>query len=95
MLFIFGLEDGVGADVEADLCGESFHLGFVADEGGLDEAFDGGFDGAAKGYVRERPDDGCGQGRESIAALDELVEDVVVGGMADEGVDGNGFSQRG
>jgi hypothetical protein len=31
----------------------------------------------------------------SLAALDELVEDVVVGGMADEWVNGNGFSQRG
>jgi hypothetical protein len=30
-----------------------------------------------------------------FAALDELVKDVVVGGMADEGVKGNGFSQRG
>jgi hypothetical protein len=30
-----------------------------------------------------------------FAALDELVKDVVVGGMADKRVDGNGFSQRG
>jgi hypothetical protein len=60
MLFVVGLKDGVGADVEAELCGEGFHLGLVADEGGLDEAFDGGFDGAAEGYVREGPNDGGG-----------------------------------
>jgi hypothetical protein len=33
-------------------------------------------------------------GRKIFAALDELVEDVVVGGMADQWVNGNGFSQR-
>jgi hypothetical protein len=95
VLFVFSLKDGVGADVEADSGGESFHLGFVADEGWLDEAFDGGFDGAAEGYVRKRPDDCCGQGWEIFAALDELVEYVVIGGMADERVDGYGFSQWG
>ena len=89
------MNDGVGADIEADLCGESFYFGFVADEGGLDEAFFGGFDGAAEGYVRQGPDDGGGEGREIFAALDELVEDVEVGGVADEGVEGNGFGQRG
>ena len=30
-----------------------------------------------------------------LAALEELVKDVVVGRMADQRVDGNGFSQRG
>ena len=55
----------------------------------------GGFDGAPQRHVRERPDDGGGDGRQLLAALDELVKDVVVGGMADQRVNGNGFSQRG
>ena len=34
-------------------------------------------------------------GRQILAALNELVKDVVVGGMADQRVNGNSFSQRG
>ena len=90
-----GLENGIGADVDADLRGQGFHCGFVADECGLDEALGGGFDGAAQGYVGQRPDDRRGDGRQSLAALDEFVKDVVVGGMADQRVNGNGFSQGG
>jgi hypothetical protein len=95
MLFIVGLKHGVRADVEAGFCGQGLHFGYIADEGGLDEAFDGGFDGAAQGNVRERPYDGGGEGGEIFAALDELVEDVEVGRMVNEGVEGNGFSKRG
>ena len=91
----FGIEDGIGADVDADLRGQRLHRGFVADQRGLDEAGDRGFDGAAQGHVGQRPDHCGGDGRQIFAALDELVKDVVVGGMADERVNGNGFSQRG
>ena len=36
-----------------------------------------------------------GDGRKVLAARDELMEDVVVGGMPNKRVNGNGFSQRG
>jgi hypothetical protein len=93
--FGVGLKNGVGADVQADLCGQRLHGGFVADQRGLDQALDRGFDGAPQGHVGQRPDHRGGDGRQILAALDELVKDVVVGGMADQRVNGNGFSQRG
>ena len=54
-----------------------------------------GFDGAPQSHVGQRPDDRRGDGRQRLAALDELVKDVVVGGMADQWVNGYSFSQRG
>ncbi len=48
-----------------------------------------------EGNFRKWPDDCGGDGGEGFAALDELMEDVVVGGMSDERVNGNGFGQSG
>src|ERR1035441_9953881 len=50
--------------------------------------------GAGEGYFRKWPDNGGGNGRQELAALDELVKDVIVGWMANQRVNGNGFSQR-
>ena len=79
----------------ADLGGQGLHLGFGADEGGLDEAGDRGFDGASQGNIGKGPDDRGGDGGQVLAALDELVKDVVVSGMADKRINGNSFSQGG
>ena len=42
-----------------------------------------------------RPTDSRGDGRQSFAALKELVEDVVIGRMADQRVNGYGFGNGG
>ena len=91
----FRMKDGERADVHADLCGQRLHLGFVADQGGLDEPLGSGFDSAPQGHVRQRPADRRGDGGQRLAALQKLVKDVVVGGMADQGVNGYGFSKGG
>ena len=93
--FGFGMEDGIGADIQAHFGGQRLHGGFVADERGLDEALDCGFNGTLQSNFRQRPDHGGGEGRQIFASLDELVKDVIVGGMADQRVKGNGFSQLG
>ena len=89
------IENGISADVNANLRGQRFQRGLVADECGLDEALGRGFDGALEGYVRQWPDDRRGDGRQILAALDESTKDMVVGGMADQRVNGNAFGQRG
>ena len=86
---------GYGDDVDADFGGQSVHFGFIADERGLDEAFGSGFNGAAQSDVGQRPADRGGDGGQGLAALKELVKDVIVGGMADQRVDGNGFGKGG
>ena len=93
--FGFGMQDREVRDIDADLCGQGFHLAFVADEGGLDEAFCGGFNGASQRNIGQRPADSGGDGGQGFAALKKLMEDVVVGWMADEGVDGDGFGKGG
>jgi len=90
----FGVEDGIRRDVQAQSGGQRLHGGFVADQRRLDEALDGGLDGSPQSHVRKGPDHRRGDGRKLFAALDELVKDVVVGGMADQRVYGYGFSQR-
>jgi hypothetical protein len=76
---------GIGADVDADLRGQGLHGRFRTDERGLDQAGGGGFNSALEGYVTERPHHGRGNRRQILAALDELVEDVVVGGWPTKG----------
>jgi hypothetical protein len=62
-----GLEDRIGADVDADLLRPApSWLGFVADQRGLNQAFDRGFDGAPQGHVGKRPDDRGGDGRKLL-----------------------------
>ena len=56
--FRFGVEDGVGGYIQAGFGGQRLHGGFVADECGLDEALNRGFDGSLQGYLREGPYDG-------------------------------------
>jgi hypothetical protein len=67
----------------------------VADERGLDEALFGGLDCAFERNLRERPADGGGDGGQRLAAGEEFVEDVEVGSVVDEGIDGDGFSEWG
>ena len=88
------MKNRVGADVQADFGCQLLHGGFVADQRRLDEALDCRFNRALHRYIRQRPDDRRGDGRKLFAALDEFVENVVVGGMAHQWVNGNGFSQR-
>ena len=92
--FAVRLENGIGRDIQLCLCRQGLHLRLIADQGGLDEPFDRCFDGAAQGYVRERPDHGGGDGRQVLAAIDELVKNVVIGRMANQRVNGNIFCQR-
>jgi len=54
-----------------------------------------GFDCAVERYFREGPDDGGGDCRERLATTNKFMEDVVVGGMADEGIDSDCFGERG
>ncbi len=93
--FAVGIEDRIRRDVDADFCGESMHLRFIADQRGLDEALDGGFNCSAQRNVREGPADCSGDGRQRFAAIEKLVKDVIVGGMANQGIDDNGFGQGG
>ena len=95
--FGFGVrvEDGVRRDVDADLCGQGAHGGFVADERGLDESLGSGFDGAAQGDIGERPADGGGDSRQGFAAVEKLVKDMIVGGVTDQRIDDNCFGKRG
>ena len=88
-----GMDDRIRTDIDADLCGQSLHLVLVADQRGQDEALFGGFHSAPERHVGERPADRRGDGRQILAALQKLVKDMVVGGMADQRVNGNGFSQ--
>ena len=88
-----GLQNRVGADIDADLGGQSLHIGLIADQRGQDQIFLGRFDGAPQGHIGERPDHGGGNGRQFLAALKKLMKDVVVGGMANQRVNSNGFSQ--
>ncbi len=92
---VFRLYNRELADVDADLRSQGLQGRFRADQDGRDEVGGSGFNSAAEGYVSKRPNHGGGDGREIFATLDELLKDVVVGGMADKRIDSNGFSQRG
>ena len=86
---------GIWANVNADLCRQRLHFGFVANQGGLDETLGCSFDRASERHVRHGPADCRGDGRKGLAALKELVKDVVVGGVANQRVNGNGFGEGG
>jgi hypothetical protein len=64
-----------------------FHLDFVANQRRLNQALGGCLDGSAQRYIRQRPANGRRDCRERFAALKKLVEDVIVGRMANKGVD--------
>ena len=95
--FVFGfcMEDGEGADVGADFRGKSANGFFVANEGRFDEPFGGRFDCAVECDIRERPHNGRCDGGKRFAAIEKFVEDVVVGGVFDEAMDGNRFGEGG
>src|ERR1019366_7474545 len=84
-----------GADVDADLRGERFHLHFVADQGRLDETLGCCLNSAAQSYVRHGPADGGCDRWQGLAALEELVKNVVVSRMTYQRVDGHCFGERG
>ncbi len=91
----FGFHNGKFADVDAELCGKGFHGRFRADESGLDETGGSGFHCALQRHLAQRPHHGRGDGGQRFAALDEFMKDVIIRGMPNKWVDGNGFSQRG
>ena len=67
------------------LAASAFICGFVADQRGLDETLVRGFDRAPQRHIGERPHHRGGDGRQALAALQKLVEDVVVGGWPTSG----------
>jgi hypothetical protein len=88
-----GLDDRKCADVGADLCRQCLHGLFGSNESWLDQPGSRGFHRAAQSHLSERPNHRRRDGREILAARNELVKDVVIRRMADKWVNGNSFSQ--
>ena len=88
-----GVDDGIGGDIQAYLCGQRLQRDLVADQSRLDEPLNRRFHRASERHVRQRPTDRRGDGRQLLAASQKLEKYVVIGGMADQRVNGNGFSQ--
>ena len=94
LLFASGLEDRIRGNIDADLGGKRLHGCAGADESGLNQASRGGFHSAAQGDIGKRPNHRGGDRRQTLAALDELMKDVVVGRMSHQRIKGNGFGER-
>ena len=90
-----GLEDRVLADIDANPVCESLHGLLVTDQCGLNQSGCCGLYCALESHFRLRPHDCGGNGRERLAALEKFMKDVIVSGMADQGVDGYGFGKGG